>query len=256
MNKYLFSVLICASSFSLAQSPDDLFREANNAYNNGEYDRAIVYYDSILAQGIHAAALYYNLGNAHYKRNAIAPSILNYERALLLDPTNKDVRNNLAFAQNMTLDRFVPLPESDIKQMSTKLLSMTDVRGWSIVAIVSCWLAALFFFLFVKSSRSLVKRVFFTAFVLLVLGVVLSISLAMYQKNMQQNTYPAIVFIQTETFRSEPNLRAEVLLTLHEGTKVYVLENLEDWVKIRLINGAVGWIPQSSIRYIQPTAKE
>ena len=101
MNKYLFSVLICASSFSLAQSPDDLFREANNAYNNGEYDRAIVYYDSILAQGIHAAALYYNLGNAHYKRNAIAPSILNYERALLLDPTNKDVRNNLAFAQNI-----------------------------------------------------------------------------------------------------------------------------------------------------------
>jgi len=255
MNKGLFFIVFFVSWLSLAQSPDDLFREANNAYNKGEYARAIVYYDSVLTQGVHAAEVYYNLGNAHYKRNAIAPSILNYERALLMDPANEDVLNNLVFAQNMTLDRFTPLPESDIKQISSKLLSLTNVHGWSIIAIVSCWVAALLFFLYIKSSRSVFKRLYFTGFLLLVLGVVLSVSIALYQKDVQQNTHPAIVFAQTESFRSEPNLRAEVLLTIHEGTKVYVLENLEDWVKIKLINGAIGWIPQSSITYIRPTTE-
>ena len=255
MNKGLFFIVFFVSLLSLAQSPDDLFREANNAYNKGEYERAIVYYDSILTQGVHAAEVYYNLGNAHYKRNAIAPSILNYERALLMDPANEDVRTNLVFAQNMTLDRFTPLPESDIKQISSKLLSLTNVRGWSIIAIVSCWIAALLSLLYLKSSRSVFKRLYFTGFVLLVLGVILSVSIAIYQKDVQQNTHPAIVFVQTESFRSEPNLRAEILLTIHEGTKVYVLENLEDWVKIKLINGAVGWIPHSSIAYIRPTTE-
>ena len=98
------------------QSPEDLFREGNSAYNQGDYSRAISYYDSIASQGVHSAELYFNLANAHYKRNAVAPSILNYEKALLLDPDNAQVLNNLAFAQNMTLDRFSPLPESDIKK--------------------------------------------------------------------------------------------------------------------------------------------
>ena len=53
----------------------------------------------------------------------------------------------------------------------------------------------------------------------------------------------------------EPNLRSEVLLTIHEGAKVFVLENVEDWIKVRLINGSIGWIPESSIAYISFAAE-
>lgn len=254
MNKGLFFVFLIGC-FSFAQSPDDLFREANNAYNQGEYERAIIYYDSIHAQGVHSAELYFNLGNAHYKRNAIAPSILNYERALLLDPSNDDIRNNLVYAQNMTLDRFSPLPESDLKQLSTDILQFTDVWGWSVLSIAACWLAAIFFVIYIRSSNSTWKRVYFSAFVLFGLFILISLAAALQQKGAEENTQPAIVFSATESFRSEPNLRSEVLLTIHEGTKVYVQETLEDWVKIKLINGAVGWIPQSSMVYIRPRAK-
>ncbi|MGB0280348.1 MAG: tetratricopeptide repeat protein, partial [Flavobacteriaceae bacterium] len=116
----LFSCVVC-----VGQSPEDLFREGNNAYNQGDYERAIIYYDSISSLGVHATELYFNLGNAYYKQNAIAPSILNYEKALLLDADNPQVRNNLAFAQNMTLDRFSPLPESDLKKTTDRLLFLT-----------------------------------------------------------------------------------------------------------------------------------
>ena len=254
MKKGLFIVFLLGY-FSFAQAPEDLFRAANNAYNQGEYERAVMYYDSIHAQGVHSAELYFNLGNAHYKRNAIAPSILNYERALLLDPSNDDIRNNLVYAQNMTLDRFSPLPESDLKELSRDLLQLNDVRGWSVLSIAACWLAAIFFVFYVRSSNSTWKRVYFSAFVLLGLLIFISLASALQQKGAEENTQPAIVFSETESFRSEPNLRSEVLLTIHEGTKVYVQEALEGWVKIRLVNGAVGWIPQSSMIYIRPIVK-
>ena len=69
--------MILVSLVAFGQSPNDFFREANNAYNEGNYNRAIQYYDSISKQGVHSAELYFNLANAYYKQNAIGPSILN-----------------------------------------------------------------------------------------------------------------------------------------------------------------------------------
>lgn len=249
----LFVLLSCFVCFG--QSPEDLFREGNNAYNQGDYERAIVYYDSINSMGVHAVELYFNLGNAFYKQNAIASSILNYEKALLLDANNTQVLNNLAFAQNMTLDRFSPLPESDLKKATDRLLFLTSVRGWSIAVVGFIWLTALLFFLYMKSGRSGTKRLFFSGFLLTALAALLSLSFALQQKKMSEATQPAIVFAQEEDFRAEPNLRAEVLLNIHEGTKVFVQEEVEDWVKIKLKNGAIGWIPQSSIQYVSFAAE-
>ena len=228
MIRILFVALLTAF-VGFGQSAEDLFREGNIAYNLGDYSRAISYYDSIVSKGVHSPELYFNLANAHYKRNAIAPSILNYEKALLLDPDNVQVHNNLAFAQNMTLDRFSPLPESDIKKATNSLLFLTSVHGWSVVVIICIWLSALLFFLYLKTTYSGSKRFYFSGFILLVLCAVLTLLFAIQQKNTLKNTRPAIVFAQEESFRSEPNLRSEVLLSLHEGTKVFVQENVEDW---------------------------
>ena len=241
----LFTSLIC-----LGQDPEDLFREGNIAYNRGDYDRAIVYYDSISSFGVHSPELYFNLGNAYYKKNAIASSILNYEKALLLDADNDQLINNLTYAQNMTLDRFTSLPESELKKATTDLLFLTSVRGWTIVLVAVFWLAALLFFLFVSSNGSIRKRLFFSGFVVSLLLTVLALVVILQQKKSLRNTNPAIVFAQSESFRSEPNLRSEVLLTIHEGAKVFVVERVEDWIKIRLQNGSIGWIPSTSVQSI------
>lgn len=248
--KRILVVTLLAGFVGFGQSPEDLFREGNIAYNQGDYSRAISYYDSIVSKGVHSAELYFNLANAHYKRNAIAPSILNFEKALLLDPDNEQVLNNLVFAQNMTLDRFSPLPESDVKRATEELLFLTSVRGWSIIAVVGFWLATLLFFLYLKTVYGHRKRLFFSGFMLLVFSAVLALFFALQQKSTLKNTRLAIVFAQEESFRSEPNLRSEVLLLLHEGTKVSVQEYVEDWAKVRLSNGAVGWMPKSSIQQI------
>ena len=247
--------MILVSLVAFGQSPNDFFREANNAYNEGNYNRAIQYYDSISKQGVHSAELYSNLANAYYKQNAIGPSILNYEKALLLSVDNTQALNNLSFAQNMTLDRFVPLPENELKKWGNSLLFLTSVRGWAFATIIALWLAIVSFFMYGKTRRSKFGRLYFTGFIGLLFCTVLAFGFALQQQGMQRNSRPAIVFASSESFRSEPNLRSEVLLTIHEGAKVFILENVEDWIKVRLINGSTGWIPESSIAYISFAAE-
>ncbi|MBL19585.1 MAG: ion channel protein [Flavobacteriaceae bacterium] len=241
----LFSCLTC-----FGQDPEDLFRSGNIAYNKGAYDRAIVYYDSVTSLGVHSPELYFNRGNAYYKKNAIASSILNYEKALLLDADNEQLINNLAYAQNMTLDRFTSLPESELKKATADLVFLKSVRGWSMVLIAVFWLAVFSFFLFKRSNSSMLKRLFFTGFVISLLLSILTVVIILQQQNTLHNTNPAIVFVQSESFRAEPNMRSEVLLTIHEGAKVFILEDVEDWIKIKLQNGSIGWIPRSSVQPI------
>ena len=83
---------------------------ADEAYKAADYATAIEHYESVLADGLASADLYYNLGNAYYRTGQMGRAILNYERALRLDPGMSDARENLALAENHTVDRIAVLP--------------------------------------------------------------------------------------------------------------------------------------------------
>ena len=116
MKKLLTIIVLLLSLLGNAQN-EALFNRATDAYNDGDYPKAIEYYTGILENGQHSAELYFNLGNAYYKLNQIAPSIYNYEKALLLSPNDPEIKNNLAYAQNMTLDAIETMPETVLSKI-------------------------------------------------------------------------------------------------------------------------------------------
>ena len=105
----IFALFFC---FGVNAQTEALFNRATDAYNEGNYQQAIEVYNQILDKGEHSAALYFNLGNSYYKLNQIAPSIYYYEKALLLSPNDPEIKTNLSYAQNMTLDAIEVLPET------------------------------------------------------------------------------------------------------------------------------------------------
>ena len=102
----LFGFMLVQNSFS--QSPEQYFEAGNSEYAKNNFEAAIMNYKNVLESGYSSAAVYYNLGNANYKLNRIAPSVYNYEKALLLKPNDAEIKNNLQFAQNMTIDAITP----------------------------------------------------------------------------------------------------------------------------------------------------
>src|SRR5690606_40201598 len=106
----LLGLLFYAFPILAQQANMGFFEKGNSLYNQGEYQAAIEEYLKISENGEHSSELYYNLGNAYYKLNQIAPSIYYYEKALLLNPDDQDILNNLQYAQNMTVDAIDVMP--------------------------------------------------------------------------------------------------------------------------------------------------
>ncbi|MGB5667625.1 MAG: SH3 domain-containing protein, partial [Maribacter sp.] len=59
---------------------------------------------------------------------------------------------------------------------------------------------------------------------------------------------PAIIFANEVRIKSEPNERSEQIFVLHEGTKVNILEELNEWKKIKIVDGKTGWVTSESIK--------
>ena len=233
-----------------AQPPDSIFSRSNKNYNLGSYEQALEGYDSIVQLGLHSPELYFNMGNAHYKLNRIAPSILNYEKGRLLDPTNEDILHNLRFAQNMTIDVIEELPPNAFDAFINSLSGVFSLSLWSGLVIGLLALACLVFASYLQSRQSRQKLRFFVLSLLLTLLSVSSFGLALDKQARDALQPEAIIFAQTTDFRSEPNLRSEILVQLHEGTKVRVEDQVEQWLKVRLANGTVGWLTQSDVQRI------
>ena len=228
-----------------------LFNRATDAYNEGDYQKAISLYDEILEKGEHSAALYFNLGNSYYKLNQIAPSIYYYEKALLLQPEDSEIKSNLAYAQNMTLDAIEVLPETGLAKIYQRITGRMSFDQWAYTSVVFLILFVLGYLLFYFLSYATHKRIALISSLTFLMVSLVSVLFAFMQFTQFKAEQPAIVFSEVVSVKSEPNNRSGEAFILHEGTKVNVLEQLNDYKKIQLVDGKVGWISAEEIKLLK-----
>jgi tetratricopeptide (TPR) repeat protein len=250
MRRIIYIILFLIGSLTNAQD-NSSFILGNEFYNNGDFQKAITTYESILKTDKHSAELYFNLANAYYKTNQTAPSIYYYEKALQLAPNDRDIKNNLAYAQNMTIDAIDVIPEVGFTKIIKNIINMFSFDTWALIAVILIILFVVLFLNYYFAFTTIRKRLMFlTGFSCLGLALI-SIAFAYQKFNMVKNDNPAIVFAQETQVKSEPNLRSESAFDLHEGTKVQVLEKYDDnWTKIGLSDGKTGWISSGDIKVL------
>ena len=243
-------MLACFSVCINAQN-DTVFNEGNTLYNQGKYADAIKKYEALLDKNEHAVALYFNLANAHYKLNNIAPSVYYFEKAKLLSIDDKDIENNLVFAQNMTVDAIDTLPEVGFSRIFKNIVNTFSSDSWAKLAISGILVFVLFFLLYHFTSATSQKRVAFVISVLGFLVAVFSLVIAFQKNNLEIKNNPAIVFAQESKVKADPNNTSEEVFRLHEGTKVQVLESYENWCKIEIADKTTGWIPSEDVKLLK-----
>lgn len=250
MKKILFILVLCVSFLGYSQN-NDLFKKATDAYNNGKYDAAIKDYLQIIDNGKHSAELYYNLGNSYYKLNKVAPSIYYYEKALLLKPNDSEIKNNLAYAKNMTLDVINPLPVTTLKSIYNKVVGHFNFDQWAYLSVVLIILFVISYIAFKFFNYSTKKRISFVASITFLLLSITAITAAYLNYSDYKKNRPAIVFNEESLVLEEPNTRSKEVFRLHEGTKVFVLDELKQYYKIKLADGKTGWISSEEIKEIK-----
>ena len=246
------SVSICShTEFSATKSADNFTKaQGDSAYMRNDYASAIQIYESLLKKG-EAAEVYYNLGNSYYKADDIAKAILNYERALLLQPGNADIRANLEIARSKTIDKVVSVPDIFFVAWVKSLTNCLSVDAWAKLGIVFFILLLISFSLFFFSQQIIWKKSGFIAGILFLVFTVLSNIFASEQKSELLDRNDAIVLSPSVTVRSTPSESGTGLFVLHEGHKIEIKDNsMREWKEIRLEDGKVGWIPASAIEVI------
>ena len=226
-------LLLFAGSVFSANEPQSLFEQGNQAYEAQDFEAAIAKYQQVLEQGYESADLYFNLANAHYKLNHIAPAILQYERALVLDPRHKDARYNLRLANMRVMDNIKPVPELLVIGWLRKIFYAFSPSQWATIAIILMLLAAGEGTVFLLGQTPLLKRIgFFGGIVLLGLSLV-CVGLSMGRKYVQNHSSKGIMMAPTTQVKNAP-AGDQDLSILHEGVKVDIVDESGEWVRISI----------------------
>ena len=224
--------------------------EADSAFVRGEYQQAIKDYEALLKQGA-SADLYYNLGNAYYRSENITRAVLNYERALLLSPGDRDIRFNLQIARSKTIDKIVPESEMFFFTWYRSLVNLMSVDAWAWTALVSLALVIILLLIYLFSERIWLRKIgFFGGLVLLALFVLSNI-FAWQQKQDLLFRKGAIIVSPSVTVKSTPAVNGTDLFILHEGTKVSITDgSMKGWTGIRIADGKEGWVESKMMEAI------
>ena len=231
-------------------TPEALWEQAAAAYNNANYDQAIEAYMAILSQGLHSAKLYYNLANAHFKKNELGKAILYYNRALRLKPGDEDIRHNLEYAESSTKDSIEEIPEFFLTTWVRAIRLTLSGNTWTILSLVMLALALGMALLFLLSQRlSLRKTGFYMMSAAAVLFIITTFFAISDRKTNVGHT-EAIVMSSSVSIKSSPDRAATELFVLHEGTKLTIGDTIEGWAEVRIADGRKGWIETSRIEKI------
>lgn len=233
-----------------AAGQDEAFKNANDLYAQGDFEKAIAEYENIAATGMVSGALFYNLGNAYYKSGELASAVLNFERAKLYMPKDKDLNYNLEMAHRMVVDKIEMVDVFFLKRWVISVGNNLSSDEWTKTGLAAFVLFVVFLAFYTFGKSTAIKRMGFYLGIIMILLTAVSFIYAGSLKNKITERNGAIVFNPTVTVKGSPDESGTELFILHEGTKVSVRDSIGEWNEIVLGDGNVGWLKKSSIKKI------
>ena len=241
---------IVESSVSVSESES----EAEAAYRQNSFAESIKLYESEIGKNKQikkeSPELYYNLGNAYFRDNQIAKAILNYERALLLDPGDSDIRHNLRFAKTRIEDKIDSADSFFINQWIRSIQNLYTANRWAMIGIVLFLILIIAVGSYVISTQITVRKISFYSGIVLLALVIIANAFAFKQKNKIVNRSTGIVMSASVSIHTSPDAHSQELFRLHEGSKVRIKREEGNWFEIVIANGSVGWLQKKNIEKI------
>lgn len=225
-------------------------QNADSLYNNEKYESAAKTYSYIIEnQGI-APELYYNLGNCYYRLDSMAFAILNYERALKLDPSDSDTRYNLSLARSKIIDRSTEISDFFILAWWYTIVNKFSLFFWKCLGFVFFIIALICIFIYyinIIKKIYIVKYLIISSFFLFFLCNLA----AWHQYKLSIDIQAAIVTSDKVAIKSSPSISSSDLFILHSGSRLKILDNsIKEWSEVRYEEGKEGWINNKDISII------
>jgi tetratricopeptide (TPR) repeat protein len=232
-------LVICTLvSGAIAGQGDDLFAQGNQAYVEGKYDEAISIYNRVLREVGYSAPLLFNMANAYYQKKEVGQAILNYERALYLDPGNGEIQSNLALARKDFGLASDPIPSWQ------QPFHMLSVNGWTWLLSGAFGAFSLMILLRGMGPSRFQGKAFKTvragAILFLLTG---GVGLALQTRNLGRG----VVTTDHANLRVSPFDSAASSMSIDDGKIVRMAKSYQDYIWVKGEDGQSGWIKKDAV---------
>lgn len=224
--------------------------DADNAYAAAEYERAVSLYQQAIDEGAVTAEVYYNMGCAYYKLEQFASAILAFERAHVIDPSDSDIKYNLALAHSKSIDKIDSVAINPFARATQYVAHLLGLSTWLVLGVASFVLAAVLLLIYFFASQRRVRIFSFYGAIALVVVSLLSNLLVWRSYVLATDTSQAILMKEIITIKSAPDQSSKDIVVVHSGLKVTILQELNGFVEVRLPDATVGWVPNSDLEVI------
>ncbi len=226
----------------MASDLDSLFVEANTLYQNEQYADAIVIYDSILKSESHSFEVYFNLGNSYYNHGNMSKSILNYEKALKVEPHNSNCIANQKIAEER-ITKVESIPVLFLQKWRNQISQSMSLSFWVSILVLIIWINCTLLYYFLKNRRK-------TTFNSLIISLLITVFLAsIYYNSNQINQQEFAVLMQDSEFYSSES-SSKLLFEVTLGNKVEILSRNNQWLFVRLADGRTAYIEAKNLDII------
>ena len=235
-------------------------QQADSAYNKKNFQDALYYYQAAAEKDGVSSDLYYNMGNTYYRLGDLGHAVLNYRRALALDPSNEEARLNLEFVRTKITDK----PEDDstfLRNVHLKIVSWMspDAWAWTSMGVFALMIGLIAIYLFAPSVNAR-KVGFFGAFVVLFIFIY-TLYVAWSSASAYNGNGRAVVTAPVTNLRSTPassNSSADKVVPIHEGTELIILDSLATpddpkvplWYDVKINNTSRAWLPAADVEKV------
>jgi tetratricopeptide (TPR) repeat protein len=224
---------------------------ANNLHNAGHYTEAISIYEQLIEQGVYNDVIFYNLGNAYFENGDLGRAILNYQRAVKLNPRDEDIQNNLAVARALSTEIYPLEPSNPMEYITEVTSSWLSVNEIAILALI-IWFLLLFLLMIWISLKPGKNRSGVQYGIVITFFLMVMIGLTLVSRIYIDQTRPdGIIVAQSVIISSLPDENSGTEFQLYSGAKVTVLDTQDEWVLMTIPGEVIeGWIPLDTVERV------
>ena len=190
------------------------------------------------------------MGNAYYRVGELGKSILYFEKTLKISPNNEDAAYNLRIANARTVDKIQEIPPLFFVKWWNILLSSFTSATWQIIILVFYVLLLVCIGLYFLVRNLQVQKLAFVFGMLNLFAFVLSVILFISSINREIGSKDGILLKSTISAKISPDAQSNDAFVIHEGIKFEIEDKVGAWAKIKLPDGKVGWLPDTSFEEI------
>ncbi len=240
------------------------WQEGIQAYGDRDYARAVERLERVVELGYATPDTYYNLANAYFKlgQNTLSPSgrgfasgelgkaVLNYRRALRLNPAMEDARYNLDIAVDYTNDTEA-IPFSFVVSLWHSLRNKATTNTWAVSSVVLFVVLLISLLVYLLSQQVLHRKVAFGVAVVALLLFVITTACSLSQRaELLENSHAVVVCSDTTPVHASPDSSSKIIRQPSQGVTLRVLRSHGEWSEILFSDGEKGWIRSSVIEEV------